>query len=160
MVFPAMGISIIHHTVNKMALRTSYLYNGYSYTSSESNFRVPKLSFCIKSFNCIKSLKIILLKLLPYLPLSQGPTTVYFHFVAKWRPDNVPPYFIYYNFTCPSGNWTVPAKFFFFLQPAASIIFKHCNDRDHFVNAPSQWQTTLTSSLIGWAHSQNGPWMS
>ena len=36
--------------------------------------------------------------------------------------------------------------------------------RNRFVNAPSQWETTLhcnvtlTSSLIGWARSQNGPW--
>ena len=33
--------------------------------------------------------------------------------------------------------------------------------RDHFMNAPSQWGTTLkynvTSSLIGWMHSQNDP---
>ena len=30
--------------------------------------------------------------------------------------------------------------------------------RDHFVYAPNQWETIVTSSLIGWAHSQNDPY--
>ena len=33
--------------------------------------------------------------------------------------------------------------------------------RDYFVNASIQWETTLhvTSSLIGWSHTQNDPWI-
>ena len=170
-----MGISISYHTVtvNKMVLRTSYLYNGYSYTSSESNFWVPKLLFCIKSLNCIKSLKIILFKLLPYLPLSQGPTTVYLHFVAKWRPENVPPYFIYYNFTCPRGNLTGPAKLFYnwrhplVLNTAMTGIIlwmRPANDRrrwrrlslaGHIHKMVPEW---VNSSLTGTRWQTDGEW--
>ena len=62
---------------------------------------------------------------------------------------------------CMTGCEFTPAHTSFF---NLFLAWKNLISRNHFIYAPSQWETTfnVTSSLIGWVHTciQNDPWIS
>ena len=58
-------------------------------------------------------------------------------------------------------NLLRPGEWWYIMALGILVNIDSGNCRDHFVHAPSQWDTTqryiVMSSLIGWAHTQHDP---